>query len=287
MGLGSWLYDKISTYYSSESKDISRSDLCDFDRICHEVIPGDVLLIEGTNRISNYIKSITHSPWTHAALYIGRLHSIEDPKMREIVRKYFHGSAGQQLMVETIVGKGTQLNPLTDYQHGHLRICRPTGISHSDAQKVINFVIRHLGHTYDIRHFLDLARFLLRNHWFIPRRWRSSVFKNVSTSEISKEICSTLIAEAFGSIKFPILPLVRETEDNKMEVIHRNPRLFTPSDFDYSPYFSIIKYPIFRFSSHGPYHDLPWRDDLVSQDDGIITNKAGEEITKPAKNKKS
>ncbi len=271
MGLGKWFFDKIANYYSTESKDRKRAHLCDFDRISHEIIPGDVLLVEGTNRISRYIKAITLSPWTHAALYIGRLHSIEDPKMREIVRKYYHGSAGQQLIVDTVVGQGTRIRPVSTYKRDHIRICRPTGLSHSDAQQVINYTIEKIGHSYDTRHFFDLARFLLTNHWFIPRRWKSSLFDQGKENQTTKDICSGIIAEAFSSVRFPILPLVRQVEGKKIEVIHRNPRLFTPSDFDYSPYFSIIKYPIFRLSDHGPYHDLPWREDLISHDEGVVT----------------
>ena len=33
--------------------------------------PGDVLLVEGNNRISGIIKYLTQSTWSHAALYVG------------------------------------------------------------------------------------------------------------------------------------------------------------------------------------------------------------------------
>lgn|SRR5678816_689661 len=33
--------------------------------------PGDILLIEGNNRISGIIKYLTQSTWSHAALYVG------------------------------------------------------------------------------------------------------------------------------------------------------------------------------------------------------------------------
>ena len=91
-----------------------------------------------------------------------------------------------------------------------------------------------------------------------------------------------MIASAFTSIKFPILPLIREDKNHQLEMIHRNPRLFTPSDFDYSPYFSIIKYPIFPLSGHGPYRDLPWHEGLISHDEGRIT-----ELSEKKSNSKS
>ena len=276
MSIGSWLFKRITQYYSKETQDDKRAYLCDFDRICHEVIPGDVLLIEGTNRISRYIKRITLSPWTHASLYIGRLHSIEDPEVRELVRQHFAGSPSQQLLVDTIVGQGTMIKPISFYKRHHIRICRPTGLSYHDTQRVISFAVRRVGHSYDTRHFFDLARFLLRNNWFMPRRWRSSLFERQSNDQTAKDICSSMIAESFVSIKFPILPLVRPSEQSQeqLEFIQRNTKLYTPSDFDYSPYFNIIKYPILRFASEGQYDQLPWREDLVSHDEGVVTPRS-------------
>ena len=273
MKVGKWLFEKISQFYAKETKDIKRSYLCDFGRICHEVIPGDVLLVEGTNRISRHIKWITQSPWTHAALYIGRIHSIEDEKTRALVEKYYQGKASDQLLIDTIVGQGTFIRPLTEYQRHHLRICRPTGISQQDAQKVINFAASHLGRAYNTRQFIDLARFVLANRWFIPKRWRSSLFKHKPPSDTAKDICSSLIADAFNAIKFPILPYVRPTDNKQgIEYIRRNTKLYTPADFDYSPYFSIIKYPFYRYTDQeSPYQYLPWREDLVSHDEGVIS----------------
>ena len=68
-----------------------------------------------------------------------------------------------------------------------------------------------------------------------------------------------MIAEAFGEIQFPILPLVKEVDEGKVQLFRRNPKLYTPSDFDYSPYFDIIKYPFLDFNAHSHYRLLPWR----------------------------
>ena len=58
----------------------------DFNRLKHEIKPGDVLLIEGRSHVSNIIRSITQSPWTHAALYIGRLVDMEDADIQTMLR---------------------------------------------------------------------------------------------------------------------------------------------------------------------------------------------------------
>ena len=65
--------------------------LSDFERIRYEIRPCDVLLVEGRSRVSDVIKMVTQSPWSHAALYIGRLHDIETPALREYVEKYYQG----------------------------------------------------------------------------------------------------------------------------------------------------------------------------------------------------
>src|SRR5258705_909369 len=40
---------------------------------------GDVLLIEGNNRISGIIKYLTQSTWSHAALYVGPIDGAAEP----------------------------------------------------------------------------------------------------------------------------------------------------------------------------------------------------------------
>lgn len=136
---------------------------------------------------------------------------------------------------------------------------------------VINYAIKSLGHPYNVRQLLDLMRFMLP--WSIlPRRWGSSLFRT-SSGEPESGICSSLIAEAFSSVQFPILPYIKPDEEQGLEVFQRNPYLFTPKDFDYSPYFEIIKYPLFNPDEPLPYYRrLPWtKSGLLHQDQGILT----------------
>jgi hypothetical protein len=239
--------------------------LCDFERIRYEIRPGDVLLIEGRSRVSDIIRSITQSSWSHSALYIGRLHDVEDPRIRNLIASHYNGSPDTQLIIEGLMGQGTVVMPLTSYEKDHIRLCRPRGLSRQDAQHVINFAARKLGHDYDVRQVLDLARFLLP--WtFFPTRYRSKLFES-HAGESTKTVCSSMMAEAFGSVDFPILPLVKQKDSDNIELIIRNPRLFTPRDFDYSPYFDIIKYPFVEFADYAMYRRLPWnRDGLISHD---------------------
>lgn len=243
----------------------------DFNRLKYEIKPGDVLLIEGRSHISKIIRYITQSPWTHAALYIGRLIDIEDENLQEIIRKHIEVKENTRLIIEDVMDSGTVITPLNFYHNHHIRICRPIGITPSDLQLVISYAIKALGQPYNVRQLLDLARFLLP--WTIlPRRWGSSLFRT-SLGQPESGICSSLIAEAFASVQFPVLPFIKPDEGTAMEVFPRNPYLFTPKDFDYSPYFEIIKYPLFNPDEPLPYYRrLPWsKTALVHQDHGILS----------------
>lgn len=261
--------NQIITDWLMREKPASDLPLSDFERIRYELRPCDVLLIEGRSRISNIIKLITQSAWSHGALYIGRIHDIDNPVLRERLQQFYKGSPEDQLIIESLLGHGTVVSPLTNYSNDHIRICRPKGLSRHDAQKVIGFVIGRLGTQYGIRHLFDLARFLLP--WsFMPRRWRSSLFE-FHAGAPTHEICSSMIADAFSSVNFPILPLIRKSGEG-YELYRRNTRLYTPSDFDYSPFFEIIKYPIFELEAPPAYQNLPWNSQYISNDDAGLFN---------------
>ncbi len=230
--------------------------LCDFERLRFEIRPGDVLLLEGRSRISEVIKLITQSPWTHSALYIGRIHDIADPAVRERVLRFYHGDPNGQLIIEALLGEGTVVNPIAKYRSEHLRICRPGSLSPADAQKVITRATDKLGCDYDVRQLLDLARFLFPYN-FLPRRWRSSLFEH-NAGGPTRTVCASMLAEAFGAVQFPIMPIVKRLPGGGVRLYRRNSRLFTPRDFDYSPYFEIIKYPYLGINELASYRELPW-----------------------------
>ena len=250
-----WIRNAVIGWLKHQ-RPLPQTPLSDFERIRHEVKPCDVILVEGRSRVSEVIKLITQSSWSHAALYIGRMHDIEDPLLKDTLRRYYRGPADHQLIIESELGMGTVVRQLTVYEAEHLRLCRPRNLGYSDSQRVLSYAINRLGTAYNVRQIFDLARFLFP--WFImPRRWRSSLF-SAHPGESTQTVCSTMIAEAFGSIEFPILPLVKQVEDGKVRLYMRNPKLCTPSDFDYSPYFDIIKYPFLDFHHYAEQRLIPW-----------------------------
>lgn len=260
----------------------------DFNKLIHELRPGDVILIEGRSRVAKIIRTITQSPWTHAAFYIGRLVDYEDEELQDIIHNHSDDvNIKTRLIIEDVLDKGTVVMPLSFYHNHHIRICRPVGITHADMHLVIKYVVKSLGQPYNVRHLLDLARFILP--WTIlPRRWGSCLFRT-SSGEAESGICSSLIAEAFLSVQFPVLPYVKPNKDEGVEVFHRNPYLFTPKDFDYSPYFEIIKYPLFNPDEPLPYYRrLPWnKTGLLHQDYGVLTQTEKKGKAKESSDSKS
>jgi hypothetical protein len=260
-----WLGNKIIRWLTHELP-LEGAPPCDFDRLSFEIRPCDVILVEGRSRVSEVIKNITQSPWTHSALYIGRLADIDDPAVREHISWMYDGSLDDQLLIEPLLGEGTVVTPLSKYESEHLRICRPQGLSRKDVQKVIGYTAKHIGYEYNVRQLLDLARFLLP-YGIIPRRWRSSLFEH-HAGESTQTVCSTLIAAAFSAVQFPILPVIHRESEGGFMLYKRNTRLYTPKDFDYSPYFQIIKYPLLGLNDLAVYRQLPWdQDGVVCNDD--------------------
>jgi len=151
-----WLGRRICDCLLQEAP-ASASPRCDFDRLRFELRPGDGILVEGRSRIGDVIKLVTQSPWTHSALYIGRLCDIKDPDLQDRVRFFYHGEPDQQVLIEPLLGQETIVAPLCKYRHEHLRICRPSGLAPHDAERVIAHCIGRLGSDDDTRPLVDLA----------------------------------------------------------------------------------------------------------------------------------
>ncbi|MDH5326945.1 MAG: YiiX/YebB-like N1pC/P60 family cysteine hydrolase [Gammaproteobacteria bacterium] len=261
-----WLIQKI-VHWLTHEEDVQGTPPCDMERLSFEIRPCDVVLVEGRARVSDVIKTITQSSWTHSALYIGRMADIEDPNVREHINWVYDGDPDDQLIIEPLLGEGTVVAPLHKYAKDHLRICRPQGLLPQDVPKVIAYATKHIGYEYNVRQLVDLARFLLP-YGIVPRRWRSSLFEH-NAGESTKAVCSTLIAAAFATVQFPILPVIHK-EGNTMRMYKRNTRLYTPRDFDYSPYFQIIKYPLLGLNDLSVYRQLPW------DQNGVVCNDENE-----------
>ena len=215
--------------------------------------PGDVLLVEGRSRISTAIKYLTQSTWSHAALYVGALtsHSESDPADDA-------DPFNALQLLEADVREGVRSVGLSFYASYPTRICRPVGLEDADRSALLAFVVARLGHQYDLRNVWDLARYLIPTPP-VPVRWRRQML-SLGSGDPTRAICSTLVAQAFQSIRYPILPDVDADEQGSERLNRRHHSLFTPRDFDVSPYFEVVKPTIEEGFN---FHRLQWAQSTI------------------------
>ena len=109
---------ELETYETIEPNDMGK--------LSRKIRKGDVVLIEGRERISNLIKLFTQSQWSHSALYIGDELLRREPERREAILKKY-GNNANKLIIEAVVNDGVVVSPLDKYRDFNLRICRPIG----------------------------------------------------------------------------------------------------------------------------------------------------------------
>ena len=225
-------------------------------RLKSRIRPGDVVLVDGDQRVSQAIKYLTMSPWSHSGIYIGSA-LLRDPAGRDEVRRVF-GSEARYLIVEALVDCGVVVSPLTKYIDFNIRVCRPVGLSQEQVKTVLEYVLSRVGFNYDNRNVWDLFRYLLPFP-LLPLRLREEALHFGSGKE-TETICSSLLAEAFATVGFSIMPVhVRRSAvvrgrlwrwifGQPMSHVYsglmktRHPSLCVPLDFDLSPYFDVVKF---------------------------------------------
>ncbi len=214
---------------------------------------GDVLLVEGHSRVSTAVKYLTQSTWSHAALYVGP---------QDLPGGDAHGPP---CFVEADMLDGVRVVALSQFAGLHARVCRPASLLPEEAAQVARHALQRLGQRYDLRNIFDLARWLFPTPP-VPLRFRRRLLV-LGSGDPTRAICSTLIAQAFAAVRYPILPLVERRPRNDPlcpacvdEILHvRHHSLYVPRDFDVSPYFEIVKPSLAGGFDH---RRLLWHGDL-------------------------
>ncbi len=242
-----WLGRRLANYLSTPIKRYRPFSVHDVSTLESTLRPADILLVEGNTRISTAIKYLTQSTWSHTAMYVGEI-----PDYR------VNGEACH--LVEADLKQGVIGVPVSKYRSFNTRICRAVDLDREDEQAVVRFMTDSLGKSYDLKNVTDLMRYLLPTPP-VPVRWRRRLIA-LGSGDPSRAICSTLIAQAFQAVHYPILPTIEKTtriEDygyTEAELLHiRHYSLFSPRDFDISPYFRVVKPTI---ESGFDYRSLNW-----------------------------
>jgi hypothetical protein len=223
------LGQRIVRYLESPSPGYEPFTASDLTALRNCLQPGDVLLVEGNSRVAGVIKYLTQSTWSHSALYVG-----ERPGLKA-------EDGEPHVLVEAQLGEGVISAPLSKYAIFHTRVCRPIGLTEFDRDTVVNHMIERLGCDYDVKNIFDLIRYLVPMP--VPARLRRRMIA-LGSGDPTKAICSTLIAQAFEQVRYPILPKIEliDSRETRREILHiRHHSLYTPRDFDISPYFEVVK----------------------------------------------
>lgn len=244
MNLAGYIGESIARIVSVDVGSGSAALPTSLEAVAGLVRPGDILLVEGKSRVSAAIKYLTQSPWSHAALCVA-------------------GGDDAPQFIEADMVEGVRIVPLARFAGHAMRIARPIGLTPGETLAVVAHARARLGHRYDLRNIIDLARWLWPTPP-VPVPWRRRMIA-LGSGDPTRAICSTLIAGAFQSIRYPILPQITEVmvEDPDCgpvvrQILHvRHSTLFVPADFDLSPYFDILKPGL---DSGFDYHRLRWAD---------------------------
>ncbi len=238
---------RLAYFLAKPRQGQASSATADIGRIAATIRKGDVLLVEGSSRFSEAIKYLTQSTWSHAALYVG---DALNP-----------GASGERahMLLEADVNEGVRAVPLSFYADTHTRICRPVGLAPEVVDEVVAYMQTRLGYQYDVKNIVDLARYLIQKPP-VPGRYRRRLVA-LGSGDPTRAICSSLIAQAFQSVRYPILPHVEVLDESRRsrDLLHiRDHSLFVPRDFDISPYFKIVKASL---EQGFDYRSLSWGED--------------------------
>jgi len=242
-----WIGRKLARYLS-EPRDVAHAMTHHPKRLAATLRRGDVLLVEGTSRFSSAIRYVTQSTWSHSALCVADAQDGD-------------GELEARCLIEADINDGVRVMPISYYARWHTRICRPVGLSADEIDRVVRYATARIGNQYDLRNVFDLARYLIRTPP-VPDRYKRRLLA-LGSGDPTRAICSSLIAAAFESVSYPVLPdieIARAKGEHgvhqEREILHiRDSSLYAPRDFDVSPYFDIVKPSL---ENGFDFHALQW-----------------------------
>ncbi len=273
-----WIAQRLARFLNEPLAHYERRGWNDLGALEAHIRKGDVLLVEGDQRVSAIIKYLTQSSWSHAALYVGDELLRGSPEVRASTLETF-GKDARHMLVEALPD-GVVTAPLSKYVDYNIRLCRPHRLRSEHLRRVLDEAIGAIGWRYDLRNLLDLARHLLPMA-VRPRRLRSRSAR-LGSGAATQVICTSLLGQIFQKVSFPVLPTVTFPEGTNPPVPERagmmgrllrrrrphhagrfrkrHPTLLTPRDFDLSPYFDIIKFNVI-LQKDFDYLRMQWIDD--------------------------
>src|SRR6266850_1395876 len=211
------VFAALAVFLTQPVERYSPATITDPESLSSVLRNGDVLLTEGNTRAAALIKRITRSTWSHVSMYVGPLEEGPDPRC----------------IVEADIAQGVRSIRLSELEGLNVRVLRPIGLSDALRSRLAEWVVSRIGGEYDLQHAWMLARSFLR----MPPKAAIAPAPNGIADSASRFICTSLLANAFALVGYPILPI----HTAAAAVSTADHRYVIPGDFEKAPVFEIVK----------------------------------------------
>ena len=276
-----WLTARLTRFLNQPIGHYEQHHPNDLPLLRRHIRKGDVLLVEGHQRVSAIIKYLTHSSWSHAALYVGDELVQRGGPLRELAIEHF-GTEAESLVVEALTD-GVVASPLSKYADHNVRVCRPHRLRAAHRAQVIDNAVDSIGLRYDLKNVVELAVYLMRVS-LLPVRYRRRALR-FGSGRSGQVICTSLLGRIFQDVGFPVLPSVAQRvapgelgrrrrtlldrlgRRSQYTAVYRrrHPTLLMPRDFDLSPFFEVVKFNVIAEKTFD-YERIEWEEDDAEEE---------------------
>jgi len=210
------LFAALAVFLTQPVKRYSPATTTDPESLSAVLRNGDVLLTEGNTRAAALIKRITRSPWSHVSMYVGPLEEGPDPRC----------------IVEADIAQGVRAIRLSELEGLNVRVLRPVGLNDAARSRLAEWVVGRIGGEYDLKHAWVLARSFLG---MAPKASIPPAPNGIAESA-TRFICSSLLANAFALVGYPIVPIHTAVT----AVSTADHRYVIPGDFERASVFEVV-----------------------------------------------
>jgi len=99
------LSNAVIRFLTREVHNYQRRIPNNLEKLKKHIRPGDVLLVEGKSRISQIIKYLTQSSWSHSAIYVGDHLELRGHPLAQGYRDLY-GEESRHLLIEAELSGG-------------------------------------------------------------------------------------------------------------------------------------------------------------------------------------
>jgi hypothetical protein len=149
-------------------------------------------------------------------MYVGPLEEGPDPRC----------------IVEADIAAGVRSIRLSELTGLNVRVLRPVALNDTDRGRLAEWVVSRIGGEYDLKHAWALARSFLR----LPPKSDLAPASSGFAGSATRFICSSLLANAFALVGYPILPVRKAV----IAVSAADQRNIIPGDFETAPVFEVV-----------------------------------------------